>query len=406
MLMQTNREMIRQVLQEEGYLEDAGVGPRDDVPPADRLDAFGEQVPVEGENFAVSAPTPRISVITPSAWRGTELVPQRWIAGNRIPVADLTIYSGNGGAGKTETAVQLLVSVAGGLGDWLGCTVEPGPALFLSCEEPEENIRDRVERICKHRCIDPHSLENLHLVFPELDATWLAHAGRDGRLAKTPLLEWLEAWICEHRPALVVIDSIAAVFDGDAIARRQVRAFLAMLRKAAREHDTAIVLLDHPSVRGMADGTGTANSVDWRNSVRSMLHLSDPEKDDPDARTLEVKKSNRGRAGEKVTLRWTGLTFSTDMAGLTSPYRAAADREVEELFLRLLDKRLAQGRPVHANTAKGSAPAEFALDPDAGGVTSEAFRRAMERLFTAGKIKTVETGPPAKRRKHIERDAP
>jgi RecA-family ATPase len=203
----------------------------------------------------------------------------------------------------------------------------------------------------------------------------------------------------------VVIDSIAAVFDGEAIARRQVRAFLAMLRKIARENDVAIVVLDHPSVRGMADGSGTANSVDWRNSVRSMLHLSDPDKDDQDQRTLAVTKSNYGRSGEKVTLRWDNLTFTTAMAGESSPYRASVDRDIEELFLRLLDKRLAQGRPVHAKTAKGSAPAEFVLDPEATGITAEAFRNAMERLFVRGAIKTVETGSPSKRRQHIERVA-
>jgi RecA-family ATPase len=49
-----------------------------------------------------------------------------------------------------------------------------------------------------------------------------------------------------RRPLLVVIDSIAAVFDGEAIASRQVRSFLAMLRTISRENETALVLLDHP----------------------------------------------------------------------------------------------------------------------------------------------------------------
>jgi RecA-family ATPase len=146
-------------------------------------------------------------------------------------------------------------------------------------------------------------------IFQTLRSTWLATADRLGKVAKTALLQQVEAWINVHRPILIVIDSIAAVFDGEAIARRQVRSFLAMLRKIARENEAAIVLLDHPSVRGMADGSGTANSVDWRNSVRAMLHLSDADKNDPDIRELEVKKSNYGRAGEKVKLRWNGLTF-------------------------------------------------------------------------------------------------
>jgi RecA-family ATPase len=109
----------------------------------------------------------------------------------------------------------------------------------------------------------------------------------------------------------------------------------------SRENATAIVLLDHPSVRGMADGSGTANSVDWRKSVRAMVHLSDADKNDPDIRELEVKKSNYGRAGEKIKLRWNGLIFVTATPADSSPYRAAAERNIDELFLKLLDKRIA-----------------------------------------------------------------
>jgi hypothetical protein len=45
----------------------------------------------------------------------------------------------------------------------------------------------------------------------------------------------------------------------------------------------------------MANSSGTANSVDWRNSVRAMLHLSDADKSNQDIRELEVKESNYGR---------------------------------------------------------------------------------------------------------------
>jgi RecA-family ATPase len=384
-----------------------GVSGSDEPPPHDQIpesaDGEADHELAGGEASGQADAQPTYAAITPLAWKGTEPTKQDWLASARIPCGDLTIGAGNGGSGKTEIFMQLAIYVAAGLADWLGCTIENGVALVLSCEEPEHNIRDRVERICKHRDIDPHGLTDLHMVFPDLEATWLVNAGRDGRLSRAPLLNWLEAWIKQHKPRLVVIDSIAAVFDGEAIARRQVRAFLAMLRKIARENNTAIVMLDHPSVRGMSDGTGTANSVDWRNSVRSMLHLSDPEKDDQDVRTLEVKKSNYGRSGEKVTLRWSGLTFTTTTAGEASPYRAAAERDLDELFLKILTKRNTQGRPVHAKSAKGSAPTEFAVDPDAGGITANGFRSAMERLLNAGRIVVVETGPASKRRSHLER---
>ncbi len=138
--------------------------------------------------------------------------------------------------------------------------------------------------------------------------------------------------------------------------------------------------------------------------MRSLLHLSDPDKDDVDQRSLEVKKSNYGRTGEKVTPPWSGLTFTTGAPGMASPYRAQAERDVDDLFLRLLDRFTAQGR---SSTAKHgtrfSAPAEMAEEPDAGGVKAEAFRAAMARLLSAGKIKIIEMGPPSKRTKHLER---
>jgi RecA-family ATPase len=354
-------------------------------------------------NPAKARSQPSLMTTTPVTWKNSQPAKQAWLANARIPAGDLTIMAGNGGSGKTEIALQLLVYMTKGLGDWLGCTIETGVGLLLSCEEPEENVRDRVERICKHRGIDPVGLGDLHIVFPELDATWLCAVDRFGRMTRAPLLDQIEAWIEARRPRLLVIDSVAAVFDGDAIARRQVRAFLAILRKIARRTGVAILLLDHPSVRGMADGSGTANSVDWRNSVRAMLHLSDPERDDPDARTLTVTKTNRGRPGEKIELRWNGLTFTMAAGAASSPHRAAAERNIDDLFLRLLDKRNAQARPVHAKSAKGSAPSEFALDPDAAGVTAEGFRGSMERLLTNGRIIVVETGPSSKRRSHLER---
>jgi hypothetical protein len=299
--------------------------PRQDEPPAyDRIPDSADGEPIfEPLNATTAAPT-TFSTLTPASWKETEPTKQRWLASARIPIGDLTILAGNGGSGKTEIITQLLISVAADLQDWLGCVVENGPTLFLSCEEPEVDIRDRIERICKHRGIDPHAIDNLHLHFPDLEATWLAAADRAGKVVKTPLFIEIEAWIKIHRPRLVAIDSIAAVFDGDAIARRQVRSFLAMLRKLAREYDTAIVLLDHPSVRGMADGTGTANSVDWRNSVRAMLHLSDPDKQDPDVRELEVKKNNRGRTGEKTKLRWSGRAYGSEARQRPVPICAAA----------------------------------------------------------------------------------
>jgi RecA-family ATPase len=375
-----------------------------DNPQPDDLgfDTFVDKPPPPNNDNGAASPLEPLTTITPASWKGTEPPEECWLAFNRVPGDDLTIYTGDGGAGKTETALQLCIHVAAGLGDWLGCVIETGPALFFSAEEPEAKLRKRVNRICRNRDLDPDSIENMHLHFPDLEDTVLATTDRAGRLQKTALMDRLEKTIEAISPRLVVIDNVAAVFDGEAIARRQVRRFCAILRKMAQKHRTAIMLLDHPSVRGMSDGTGTANSVDWRNSARAMMYLSGV-KDAPDERLLETTKNNDGQFGEKTKLRWNGITFTTAATSATSPTVAKAEREVDELFLRLLDKRNAQGRPLRPNPGCGSAPVELEADPEANGVTARAFKASMERLFTAGKIITKETGPASRRVKYIER---
>jgi hypothetical protein len=102
----------------------------------------GQVVPLLGDKIASTA----LETLTPIAWKGTEPIKQRWLAHMRIPSGDLTIGAGNGGAGKTEIFMQLVIAVAAMLGDWLGCVVECGTALFLSCEEPDH---ERIEAIAQ-----------------------------------------------------------------------------------------------------------------------------------------------------------------------------------------------------------------------------------------------------------------
>jgi RecA-family ATPase len=50
----------------------------------------------------------------PATWKRIEPLKQRWLAAARISCGDLMLYSGDGGAGKTETALQPLVSMTAG----------------------------------------------------------------------------------------------------------------------------------------------------------------------------------------------------------------------------------------------------------------------------------------------------
>jgi RecA-family ATPase len=229
---------------------------------------------------------------------------------------------------------------------------------------------------------------------------------RSGIMHPTPLFRSIEAAIAEIAPVLVIVDNVAATFTGNQNDRVMVRSYVNLWRTIARQAShPAVVLLDHPSLSGLTNGSGRGGNMDWRNAVRSALYLRVPEdkaEADRGIRMLETQKSNYGPTGEPIRLQWATGGLHLEQAP-NSLARIAEDAKVDDLFLRLLDKATAQGRDVRSSTGIGYAPREFEDDPEAktASVRAKAFKVAMDRLFEAGKIATVQ----GRRSKHIERTA-
>jgi RecA-family ATPase len=355
------------------------------------------------ENPITEPPEP-LRLVSPPAWRDVPLEPMRWLATNRIPASDVTILSGDGGGGKTTVATQLAVAVERGLGDWLGTTCETGPVIFFSAEEPEAEMRRRLHRVVRKLNLDAAALENLHFHFADPDNCLLAAISRGNILIPTPLLAALADAALTVRPALIVVDSIAATFGGNQNDRVHARTFVGMFRSIARTANCAIVLLDHPSLSGITSGTGRGGNMDWQNATRARLHLAPDDTDEEGAagRVLEVKKLNYGPAGEKVKLRWEEGCYVLQ-GSAPAPAAAAAQNAADRAYLNCLDAATAQGRNVFEATGRGHAPNVFAGMPEAKGTAARAFRAAQERLFSAGLIHNEVYGPPSKNSRRIAR---
>jgi RecA-family ATPase len=187
--------------------------------------------------------------------------------------------------------------------------------------------------------------------------------------------------------------------------RGQVQQFIAVLRRLAIRYRVAIVLIAHPSLSGMASGSGNSGNTAWNNSVRSRLYLqpmltAEDEEPDPLPRQLTVKKNNRGPNGTTISLRRDRGRFCP-LNGATSFERMATDQAVNHAFLKLLDITAAQGRDVSPNKSSAYAPAVFSKMPDAGGVKSKQFAAAMERLPRDRKITVERYGRPSNLRSRI-----
>jgi RecA-family ATPase len=354
---------------------------------------------------ALPARAKTLTLVCPPAWRDVPLDPMRWLATNRIPAGDVTILSGDGGGGKTTVALQLAVGVEQGLGDWLGTVTESGPVVFFSGEEPEAEMRRRLDRVARKRGIDPGDIENLHFHFADPDGCLLGISRPNGPITPTPLFESLRIAAVDIRPALIVVDSIAATFGGNQNDRVHARTFVGMFRRLARQADCAVLLLDHPSLAGITSGTGRGGNMDWQNATRARLHLETvTDEESGTDRVLEVKKTNYGPCGEKVKLRWEDGCFVMQGAA-PAPARAAAEAAADRVYLDCLDAAAVQGRNVFPGTGKSYAPGVFADMPEAKarGISERALIVAQERLFAAGLIWNEPFGPPSRGSRRVAR---
>jgi RecA-family ATPase len=347
-------------------------------------------------NGSVTLPKPVTPAVlkTPAGWPAEAPPLVDWLAFQRIPRGDVTTLHGDGGAGKTDIALRLAANVARGAPDWLGHEIAQGPVVLISAEEPEREIWRRTWLHGQRDGYTPADLANLFQWFPDNAApdTALATPDRHGIMRPTRLFDSIGVAIHQVQPVLVVVDNVAATFAGNQNDRVMVRTYVNLWRAIARiDSSPAVLLIDHPSLSGLISGTGRGGNMDWRNAVRSALYLRLPEdkaEADRGIRILETQKSNYGPPGNPIRLQWADGGLEREQAP-TSLHRLAKDAECEQIFLRLLDERNAQGSHVGRKISGMYAPKEFAAAPNNGGYTKQAFAAAMQRLFTGGAIREV-----------------
>jgi RecA-family ATPase len=337
-------------------------------------------------------------------WEGKPIEPRRWTVRDRIPAGEPGIMSGDGGTGKTRLMLQLGVAVAAELPDWIGGVIEThGPVIVFSAEEKLEEMHRRVADILAHRSLAFSSLKNRLRFICDPDDVTLATLDRaTGGMTPTLSLLRLEKTVAGIRPALVLIENAADVYAGNENDRAPVSRFVRKhLGSLTQPSGAAVALIQHPSMSGLADGTGRSGSTGWNNAGRWRLNFT---KDGDDgARQLEVIKSNYGPIGEKVRVRWECGVFVPE--GSASPMeRAAAEAPIDDAFLRCLDAKTAQGIFVTPNSARGSAPKVFEGMQEAAGFNARALALAMERALSAGKIKVETVGPPSRRSSRLVRE--
>jgi RecA-family ATPase len=354
-----------------------------------------------------------LKLINPTTLFGRHVPPRRWIVEDWLPVGHVTINYGDGGVGKTLLAQQLATGCATGT-PWCGLAVQKCRVLGLFCEDEPDEMHRRQDRINASLGLNFGDLGNLTWASGVGDDNALIRFDRDGTFQLTQRFEDLKSAAKTLGARLVIIDTAADTFTGNENDRGQVRQFIGHVLTGLAQHiDGAVLLNAHPSRSGMSrNGDMDGGSTGWSNSARSRWSLTRPVTEDGEvaddtARVLTRRKANYASIGDTVRLQWREGVLMPPQGSMDRFTSAGRQRDCEALFLIMLDRCEAQGRPLSSSRNAGNfAPKVCEKAPDREGYVGRDFDRAMEALFTAGIIESRPYGKPSRGTVKIARVAP
>lgn len=322
-------------------------------------------------------------------WIGVPVPEIEYAVAGLIPDRCASILSAEGGAGKSILVQTLATCIAMGL-PFLGRAVAPGPALYLTAEDPDTIVHARQARINRALGIEMSDLAGKLFVksVSEQDFTLFD----DG---ETVLARKLTMDVLMYGVRFVGIDSAALTFDNEEVNRRAVTAFMRSLNVMARRTRAAVLLIIHTSKSSDATVARMASgSTAWVNGARAGLLLKAVD----DGAELTLLKSNYSKAGTKIDLRWTddGVLMAADQATGT-----VAGIEQNNDDKMVLTEVTAAWRDPGAAVLSRAPQMQDRYLPNfmarKHGWRTRRTEAAMARLFDAGQISTGETRKNGKR---------
>jgi RecA-family ATPase len=359
--------------------------------------------------WIIEEPAPLWQTEHLSKWSNKYIPPRQWFIEEWIPLGQCTGLYGIPGARKSLWILQALIS--GALGHhFCGLPIIAGPVLGLFCEDTEEELARRAERILRRYGRSFADLDNCYYTsLVGAEVTEFMTFTASGRMILTPAFATFRQQLHDIKPRLAALDVGVDFFAGNENDRTQVGRFIRLLDRIGLETGCAVLFAAHPSRRGIAEGLLDSGSTAWEAKVRGRLVLHDPAADGEekanrnaitmlnvsrnpsDERVLTRAKCNYAAPGAQIELVLRDDVFvpkaiDTETAAQRGPMRNQA---AEAKFLELLGKVNASGRWVHDSPTAPSryAPRVFSGHPDCGGFREREFQTAMERLLGSGRIR-------------------
>jgi RecA-family ATPase len=246
--------------------------------------------------------------ISPAAWQGRTPPRRDWLVENAFLRGTVALVSGDGGIGKSLLMQQLCsCSVLGK--PFLGMACEPGPALYIACEDDHDELWRRQWCINRSLARDMDDFAEGGLVLSPrvgMDNSLVRLDRRSWTIAPTALMLAVSDWCVRMGVVYVVFDTATQMLDVNQNDERQVMQAISILRQLAMRLQGLVIITKHPSMAGRALGTGESGNVAWNNSVRSRWYLN---RHQAHGLVFETKKSNYGPSEQRISLEYRGGVF-------------------------------------------------------------------------------------------------
>ena len=159
--------------------------------------------------------------------------------------------------------------------DWLGSMPEPGPAFYIGAEDDKDEIHIRLAAIARHYGVTFKELidDGFHVLCLLGEDATLCAAGKSGKVEVTPLYRQLYEAAGDIKPKNISIDILSRAFAGNEIDRVQVYAFAMHMQALAMVAGGSVTVLSHPSLPGIASGSGISGSTAWHGAFRFRQYL-------------------------------------------------------------------------------------------------------------------------------------
>ena len=265
--------------------------------------------------------------LKPIAWDEIKEAHREWLIPNWLPANTVTMFTGQGGAGKSWLTLQIACQIAshtGGMawGDQSyktpkmsedNDTIEQTPQhiIFATYEDEPAEIKRRLNALCysfdwiarERETIETH----LHIVdMRGIGSVW--GPGLEKHISVTgELLRSGEALrkVCEDIKArLLILDPLSGAFGGNENDRAAVYDFVSSFRGWGDAVKCAMLVIGHLP---KTPGVGFSGSTAWEASARAMWLLGTKEKSDDDIENttyyaLQHTKSNYAIKQEDILL--------------------------------------------------------------------------------------------------------